>query len=106
MLPEPPFPIAASWNLANPIKVTFSTWLTPGPLNPFNWTVRWNNVQATAIAAEVVPSYRNPVVHLTPGLFGLNPGPNVVAYIPPPFDLTSRIGDIQAPGFFNFPLGP
>lgn len=103
MLPEPPFPIKATFKPPNQYLVTFSTWLQPGPLNLFTWRVRHAFRRYTMQAAEVIPDYRNPVVLLTRGLHVIDLGPNNVSYLPPPSDVRSRIGDLAAPGFAMFP---
>jgi hypothetical protein len=58
------------------------------------------------ISATVVPAYPNPVVELKAGFNQPDFQLNKVRYTPPPFDLTSRIGQIPAPAFQAFPLQP
>lgn len=106
MLPEPPVPIAASWNGGTPTRVTFSTFLEPGPLDPTNWFIYEGFLRWNVIAAQVLPAYPNPIVELTRGFSAPFLALDFVQYAPPPFDVISRIGSLPAPPFDAFPLGP
>jgi hypothetical protein len=106
VLPEPPVPIAASFNAPGPTIVVMSTFLTPGPLDPTNWSITENFRKFTVTTAQVVPAYPNPVVELTRGFTQFDLSFDHVDYTPPPFDLTSRIGNLPAPAFPAFPLQP
>lgn len=93
-----PAPILATWSSPK-CTVTFSQPLTPGPLNPGNWFVRvGDRSQTIFIAAAVAPN----TVELTSIGSGPNPGPDVVSYSPPPFDVTGPTGDAQA--FADYPI--
>lgn len=106
LLPEPPVPIAASYNAPGPTLVTFSTFLEPGLLDPTNWFVYWPPFRWSIVKAEVVHAHPNPIIELTRGFFALAAFAPHVEYIPPPFDVRSRIGGLPAPAFPHFPLDP
>jgi len=93
-----PVPILATWTSPK-CTVTFSQALTPGPLDTGNWFVRvGGRSQTIFLAAAVAPDK----AELTSIGSGANPGPDVVSYSPPPFDVTGPTGD--APAFSDFPI--
>lgn len=79
--------------------VQFSTSLTLGPLDTGNWFVRVGNRSQTIFTA--VASAPD-LVLLTSIGSGPNPGPDVVSYSPPPFDVIGPPG--PAPAFSDFPI--
>lgn len=99
-MPEapPPIPIAASF--VDPVlTVQFDRQLQPGLLDEGNWVFRWANdlyfvLDATAVADTVV-------CNSVPDV--LDPGPDVVSYSPPPFDVISLLGT-PAAAFSDFPI--
>jgi len=99
--PSPPVCVEALWyGGGNIARAIFDRPLSPGVLDPGNWTCRYLNVDypvtgATALASEVV---------LTTTGSGANPGPNMIVYGGVPPDVTSTRGVPAAP-FFRPLLG-
>lgn len=94
----PPAPILATWS--NPDAfITFSTPLTPGVLDHTNWFVRVGDFARGPGSAVMVPPN---VVKVTTIGFAPDPGPNVVGYSPPPFDVIGPGGPAAA--FADFPI--
>lgn len=97
--PEPPpVPILAT-NVANTLSVFFSTPITPGPISQLNWAIRLANFNRDPIVATAVAPNRVDVTHLQ---VLPNPGPDVVSYSPPPFDVVGPGGPAVA--FADFPI--
>lgn len=94
----PPVPILAT-NVANTLDVQFSTVLAIGPLAAGNWTIRIGNFDRQPTVAVVVPPDTVRVTHLP--VFP-NPGPDVVSFSPPPFDVVGPGGPAVA--FADFPI--
>lgn len=75
--------------------------LLPGPLNPGNWFLRATNVN---YAGGVPCTAGGPFVTCTMAAGLPFPGPDVVNYGPPPFDVVT-LGDLEPADPFNdFPL--
>ena len=100
----PPVPLAAHFYGAI-ATVEFDRFLTSGPLDVSNWFVRYGGLSKTVNAADAeghVPGILD--LYLLAG--GVpNPGPDVVSYSPPPFDVVSRTG-IPAAAFADYPITP
>jgi hypothetical protein len=82
------------------VLVTFDKPLVAGVLNAGNWFVRvGGNSYGITSAISLIPA-----VLLTLGAPVLNPGPNVVSYSPPPFDVLSSGSLVPAEAFSDFPV--
>jgi hypothetical protein len=86
------------------VSVDFDAQLTPAVLDVPNWFVRWGGNQITLTAAAAGGFPFGARVLLTKGLTVGSPGPNVVSFSPPPFDVTALVGGAPAVAFANFPL--
>jgi hypothetical protein len=101
---DPPVPIAAEYNtIFGQGLVTFSMPLNHAVVDGANWFVRTNNQEYAIHTAEAgIPLVDQ--VFIRGGLVGPNPGPNVVSFSPPPFDVTAGPRNVPAPAFADFPL--
>ncbi len=100
---DPPLPLSAVFNPPlGPVTVTFSHPILSNPaLDPSNWFVRRSNNSFTFSLLKAVGG----VVELTTLSPTINPGPDVVSYSPPPFDVLSDTARaVPAPAFADFPL--
>jgi hypothetical protein len=99
----PPVPVSAADHFGLTCTVDFDQDLQPGLLDHTNWTVRYNNLAFTISTAAIAgPQPRT--VGLYYNLPGLpSPGPNIVNYAPPPFDVQNLYGD-KAATFSGFPV--
>lgn len=104
---DPPVPQSAFFNLGFTFgNVEFQHPLIPGSLDPANWFVRWLNRSRFVDAALVAPGNPLAVAFTTSGS-GVDVGPDVVSYSPPPFDVISATARaVPAPAFSDFPLDP
>lgn len=96
----PPTPISARWLPAGKrLYVTFDQSLVDGVLDRTNWQYRYANRLYVPVVCGAVGN------EVQMGAFSgmLNPGPNVVSYYPPPFDVTN-LDLLPAPGFVDFPI--
>jgi len=98
---DPPRPILATWIPFPPkVVVTFNMWLAPGPLDPSIWSIRYGGnsypvAAATALTNEVTLAY---------GAGPPDPGPDVVNWLPPPYDVRSLARGTPATAILDFPL--
>jgi len=93
-------PVAAQVTASKRIvTVTFSLPLVPGPVAPANWYTRYNNLRQECLTPVAIGS----TVTYPLGATIADPGPNVVSYSPPPFDVVAASGPV-APAFADFPL--
>lgn len=99
-----PVPLFANGGGTARVGVTFSENLTPGILNPANWSIRWLGFSAPPTGASVAAPGPGAVVQLVPGLGVPDPGPDAVTFTPPPFDVTALVDSAPAQGFVGFPL--
>jgi hypothetical protein len=99
--PDAPVPIAAVYDPGGPtVTVTFSCPLISRSLDATNWFVRVGNVRYGAIGASSAGDHVTLVVIAD----GANVGADVVSFTPPPFDVVSAVGGVQAAAFADFPL--
>ena len=98
---DPPVPTLATEFLGN-VEVTFSHNLVPGLIDPTSWSGRFTDRLFTVDSAVVTAAG----VALTNMLLGAaNPGPDVVSWSPPPFDLLSDTArQVPAAAFADFPI--
>lgn len=99
----PPVPILARYATpVGPVTVTFDQPLRPDPaLETTNWFVRRNG-QAPLVQTAFADANR---VVLTLGMGPGNPGPNVVSFNPPPFDVQAAAPPHEpTAAFTDFPL--
>jgi len=99
----PPVPILARYTIpVGPVTVTFNQPLRPDPaLETANWFVRHNG-QAPLVHAALAVADR---VVLSLGIGPGNPGPNVVSFNPPPFDVQEAAPPHEpTAAFSDFPL--
>lgn len=84
------------------MTITFDQPLGPDPaLDTDNWFVRLSNQAYRRDAAVAAGD----AVVLTLGLAIPDPGPNVVSFSPPPFDVLAAAPSFKpAPAFSDFPL--
>lgn len=81
------------------VNILFSTAITPGVLALGNWFARFGNIKLGLTNATAFAPNR---VQLTALGGGADPGPDVVSYSPPPFDVIGPGGPAAA--FTDFPL--
>lgn len=97
---NPPVPIQANFTIPSGVwDCTFDKPLQPATLDFLNWTIRaggntWNPTAASSTGS---------IVSGTSTIGGVNPGADVIAFSPPPFDVLD-LQDRPAPAFANFPL--
>lgn len=108
MPPDPPFPIAATFNVAaRLLTVTFNRALQAGPTAIANWAnwadlgggivSRYLNTAALAIAGNVVSGVTT--------FIAFDPGhAQVVNYNAAPADVRGDPDGVAVPAFINFPL--
>lgn len=98
---DPPLPILATEDFGS-VTVTFCHNLVPGVIDPTNWSGRFAARLFTAGSA-VVTFAGVALINLVLG--AADPGPDVVTFAPPPFDLLSDTArQIPAPAFTDFPI--
>lgn len=73
--------------------------LVPGPIGAGNWYTRYNNLSQQCL----FPTATGSTVTYSLGDVAQDPGPNVVSYSPPPFDVVAIAGP-EAAGFADYPL--
>ena len=98
---DAPVPILATITAPLVLTVTFSHLILPAVLDVPNWTGRWNNqamsVQTVAVVAGAIQ------IAFLPGI--AFPGPDVITYSPPPFDVISdTFKPTPADAFADFPI--
>lgn len=101
-MPPSPKPIDALYvpGLPNKVNVTFDRLLTPAVLDLGNWDVWIDGANPPVEAASVLLTQ----AQLTLGPFGPVDGRNEVSYRPPPFDVTSLVGAVEAAAFEAYPV--
>lgn len=101
----PPVPIAATFDLAaNVMTVDFDQPLQVSPLDAPNWNARIQGFRRSTtqvFTSPALPDNRVTARQWTIDL--MDPGPDVVSYRPPPFDVLSVPGT-PAPLFLDFPV--
>lgn len=98
---DAPVPVSANWeSLFQQIRVVFSVPLVDMGLFTHNWTARINGHVRDIITAVVTGS--TVLLGSTQGV--ADPGPDVVSFDPPPFDLVSEGGLVPAPAFTDYPV--
>lgn len=102
---DPPVPIDASFNIGfGLVNVQFDRDLEVGLLDPANWFVRFQNLERPVILPQVPPLGPD-FVNMSTGIVVPDPGPDVVSYSPPPFDVISdTFNPTPADAFADFPL--
>jgi len=91
-----PKPVSATVNsFTTTYVVQFDQALTPGVLDPSNWSVRRANQIHQAITATAAGSQVSGTLALGTG----NAGPDVVAFAPPPYDVVSAGTGLVAAAF-------
>lgn len=105
-LPPRPKPLDALIYAFNSlVDVTFDIPLTLVILaNAANWTVNMTGDNYPVLLASAGVAGPN-IVQLTLAASVPNPGPDVVSYDPPPYDVTGVLGQAALP-FAGFPLHP
>ena len=93
-----PVPIGGTY-IEDNLSVLFDRPLLPGPLDPSNWTARWDNIHRLATSAIAVGSQVNLVTEVDEA----SPGTAWVSYFGIPADLRSAGGTAAAP-FIEFSL--
>lgn len=103
MLPDPaPVPIAAVAYIPGfRVDVTFDRPLVAGAVTPTTWFVRHGGLDYGIFTSA--SSGAGVVIGLSGGTKS-DPGPDVVSYSPPPFDIKSLVGGVPAAAFTGFPL--
>jgi len=99
----PPVPILAQYPLpGGAVTVTFDQPLRPDPaLETTNWFIRHNGLSLLVLTAYVLADR----VVLSHGFASGNPGPNVVSFNPPPFDVQGAAPPHDpTAAFSDFPL--
>lgn len=98
----PAVPISAVMNgPVDRLDVTFDKALVGDPaLDHTNWTARHGNLVWTPSAAQVAGS----LVQITGASGGADPGADVCAYAPPPFDLLNLPTGPAVVAFADFPV--
>ncbi len=102
-LRDAPVPTDGLWNdTTKLLDLTFSHPIrVAAPLDTGNWFIRFSGRSQTVIAASAVGGI---VRVLTSGIVS-NPGPNVVSFSPPPFDVISdTVRPLRAEAFTDFPI--
>lgn len=98
---SPPLPIGATFSIATTtLRVTFDRPLQPAVLHPGNWRIRETNQVHTGLA-PCTAAGSLVTCGMSAGIANL--GPDIVDYLPPPFDVLSVPG-VAAAGFTDFPL--
>lgn len=83
------------------LAVTFDQPLAADPaLDAGNWSARADGDIRAGVSAATAGD--QVVVVTSPA--GPNPGPDVVTFTPPPFDVLSAAGGLPAAGFADYPL--
>jgi len=102
---NPPVPVKAT-DIALACQIDFDRPLVPGVLNLANWSVRHSNTRYAMFDAGVGPFQPESVVihYIPPGV--PDPGPDVVTYSPPPFDVVGDPDLVPAAAFTDFPITP
>ncbi|MBA7673280.1 hypothetical protein ES703_81474 [subsurface metagenome] len=80
--------------------ITFTDLIAAGALNNNNWFVRHANAIHVVTGANVFEG--TVVLSTVPGV--ADPGPDVVSFDPPPFDVISDRTGLAALAFADFPL--
>lgn len=83
------------------LDVEFDRRLRPGALDFNNWSLRANNTRRLGEFPCTAAGF-----HVTCFIGGgiLQAGPDIVDYLPPPFDVDSLSDDAPAEAFADFPL--
>ena len=98
---DPPVPVSATFNPGpNTVFIVFDKPLVAGAIDVNPWFVRWMNTLRLVVNALIFDST---VVLVTTTPFA-DLGPDVVSFNPPPFDVVSDFGFVEAPAFNDFPL--
>ena len=80
--------------------ISFNRVLNPQAIDSANWTFRANNNRRQAVGATVVGNE----VLANSVMIGADPGPDVVDYSPPPFDVRGFPDLAEVFAFTDFPL--
>ena len=99
---SPAVPVSAVMNgPVDRLDVTFDKPLIASPaLDHTNWTARHGNLAWIPTAAQVA----GPLVQITGAVGAGDPGADVCAYAPPPFDLITLPAGPDVVAFADFPI--
>jgi hypothetical protein len=75
--------------------------LAAGGLNSANWSCR---IGGRLVTWALAASLGKKVTLITPSVDGPLPGTDAISYAPPPFDVETPTGDLEAQAFTNYPL--
>lgn len=98
-----PAPVAAHVFGGMQCRVHFDLPLSLGALDVSNWFVRWGGSRRAIASADAMSFNGLEGVRLAFGLPFPEPGPDVVSYSPPPFDLKG-LTDVPVAAFADFPI--